>query len=419
MGRNRGKLVPWMSGDGMLNSEEAGQVFALRKLGWGLHRIGGELGIARNTVRAWLKAGPDRCYGGPNRVAVLDAHRAWIRERWLAGVRNGDVFRQELLAKGARVSLRTVERELRPLRREQVVADRATLRFETPPGKQMQIDFGEKWLMIGRVPQKRFPFVATLGYSRREYGEICFGLRQRDWILGIEHAFAYFGGIPEELLVDNTKPLVLSHPRSGKVRFHPEFLAFCQHWGVRPRACQPYRARTKGKVESGVGYIKGNALGGLTFEDDAALDRHLARWLREVADVRIHGTTFERPIDRFEAGERKALRPLQNHPSYLKSRWEERKVASDFRIDIDTNRYSVPPSLVGEVVDVLIEQDLIQVHFQDRIVAEHGVAEGRHQVVEDPGHVMSFVNGGVRMGRPGEIERPLSAYEEVVGGEPW
>jgi hypothetical protein len=225
--------------------------------------------------------------------------------------------------------------------------------------------------------------------------------------------------VPEELLVDNPKALVLSHPRSGKVQFHPEFLAFCQHWGLRPRACQPYRARTKGKVESGVGYVKGNAMGGLAFENDAALDRHLAGWLLEVADVRIHGTTFERPIDRFEAAERMALRPLQNQPSYLKSRWEERKVASDFRIDIDTNRYSVPPGLVGEMVAVLIEQDLIQVHFQDRIVAEHGVAVGRHQVVEDPGHVLTFVNGCAWIGRPDEIERPLSVYEEVAGGAPW
>ena len=419
MGWKRVSLVLRHAEDGMLGNEEAGQVFALWKLGWSVRRIVRELGIARNTVRAWLKAGPDRSYGGPNRVALLDAHRDWIRERWRAGVRNGDVFRQELLAMGVRVSLRTVERALRPLRREQVVNDRATLRFETPPGKQMQIDFGEKWLEIGKVPQKRFVFVATLGHSRREYAEICFGLRQRDWILGIEHAFQHFGGVPEELLVDNTKPLVLSHPRSGKVTFHSEFLAFCQHWGVRPRACQPYRARTKGKVESGVGYVKGNALGGLEFESDTALDLHLAKWLRDVADVRVHGTTFERPIDRFEAAERRVLRPVGNHPSYLKSRWEERKVASDFRIDIDTNRYSVPPGLVGEMVDVLIQQDLIQVHFQDRIVAEHSVAEGRHQVVEDPGHVTSFVNGSAWVGRPNGIERPLSVYEEVVGGEPW
>lgn len=419
MRKDRGTLVSRLVGGEMLSNEETGQVFALRKLGWGLRRIGRELGVSRNTVRAWLKAGPERCYSGPNRVAALDAYGDWIRERWRVGVRNGDVFRQGLLGKGVQVSLRTVERALRPLRREQVVADKATLRFETPAGKQMQIDFGEKWLVIGKVPQKRFVFVATLGHSRREYAEIRFGLRQRDWILGIEHAFQYFGGVPEELLVDNPKPLVLSHPRSGKVQFHPEFLAFCQHWGLRPRACQPYRARTKGKVESGVGYVKGNALGGLEFEDDAALDRHLARWLREVADVRTHGATFERPIDRFEATERMALRAFQNHPSYLKSRWEERKVASDFRIDIDTNRYSVPPGLVGEVLEVLIEQDLIQVRFQDRVVAEHSVAVGRHQVVEDPGHVLTFVNGSAWTGRPNEIERPLSVYEEVVGGDSW
>lgn len=419
MRRNRVSLVLRHTEDVMLDKEEVGQVFALWKLGWSVRRIARELGIARNTVRAWLKAGPERCYEGPNRAAVLDPHQVWLKERWKAGVRNGDVFRQELAARGLTVSLRTVERALRPFRREQVVADKATLRFETPAGKQMQVDFGEKWLAIGKVPQKRFVFVATLGHSRREYAEIGFGLRQRDWILGIEHAFRHFGGVPEELLVDNAKPLVLSHPRSGKVEYHPEFLAFCQHWGVRPRACQPYRARTKGKVESGVGYVKGNALGSLEFEDDAALDRHLARWLREVADQRIHGTTFERPLERFERAERAALRPLGSHPSYLKSRWEERKVAADFRIDIDTNRYSVPPGLVGEVVDVLIEQDLIQVHFQGRIVAEHSVATGRHQVVEDPGHVISFINGSARTGRPGEIERPLSDYEDVVGGEPW
>ena len=112
MGWKRVSLVLRHAEDGMLGNEEAGQVFALWKLGWSVRRIVRELGIARNTVRAWLKAGPDRSYGGPNRVALLDAHRDWIRERWRAGVRNGDVFRQELLAMGVRVSLRTVERAL-------------------------------------------------------------------------------------------------------------------------------------------------------------------------------------------------------------------------------------------------------------------------------------------------------------------
>lgn len=404
----------------MLESEEAMQLFALRKLGWGVKRIALELGISRNTVRDWLRAGPERRYAGPNRLPVLAAHLEWIRERWKAGVRNGDVFRQELAAKkGISTSLRTVERALSPLRREQVVADKATLRFETAAGKQMQVDFGEKWLSIGGVLQKRHVFVATLGYSRREYAEVSGSQRQRDWLLGMEHAFQHFGGVPEEVLVDNAKSLVLSHPRSGKVAFHPEFEAFCEHWGTRPKACKPYRARTKGKVESGVGYVKGNALGSLAFEDDAALDRHLAGWLREVSDVRVHGTTHERPIERFEAGERAALRPMGAHPSYLHRRVLERKVASDFRIDVDTNRYSVPPSLVGEGVEVVIEQDLLQIRWRGKVLAEHTVCTGRHQVVEDPGHVASFVNGEQRVETPQDIARPLDVYAQAAGGERW
>ena len=403
----------------MLESETVGQLFALRRLGWGTKQIAREMGIARNTVKAWLQKGEGRKYEGPGRERTLEPHLGWLRERWRAGVRNGDVFRQELAAKGVATSLRTVERALKPLRRELAVASKATMRFETPPGKQMQIDFGEKWLEIGGVAQKRFVFVATLGYSRRDYAEVFPSLRQRDWLMGMERAFQHFGGLPEELLVDNAKPLVLSHPRGGRAVFHPEFEAFCHHWGLRPRACQPYRARTKGKVESGVGYVKGNALGGLVFEDDAHLDRHLIHWMREIADQRIHGTTHERPLDRFHLAEQAALRPIGGHPSYLQVRHLERKVASDFRVDVDTNRYSVPPQFVGEMVDVTIEADLVLVEWRDRIIAEHTVNPGRHQVVEDPGHVMSFVNGQAKLGKPIEIQRDLAEYEMAAGGEAW
>lgn len=403
----------------MLESEAVGQLFALRRLGWGTKRIAEELGIARNTVRAWVRKGPERSYGGPMRKSTLEPHLAWLRERWRAGVRNGDVFRQELAAKGILVSLRTVERAIRPLQQELKVLEKATLRFETPPGKQLQVDFGEKWLEIGGVPQKRYVFVATLGHSRRDYVEVYGGLRQRDWLMGMERAFHHFGGLPEELLVDNAKPLVLSHPRGGKPEFHPEFAAFCLHWGVRPRACQPYRARTKGKVESGVGYVKGNALGGMAFEDDAHLDRHLVWWMREIADVRLHGTTHERPIDRYRLAEQAALRSVGAHPSYLRVRHLERKVASDFRIDVDTNRYSVPPQFVGETVDITVEADLLRVEWRDRIIAEHTVSLGRHEIIEDPGHVVSFVNGQMKLGKPSEIQRDLSEYAAAAGGESW
>ncbi len=303
----------------MLGEQAVRQIFTLRSLGWGMRRISRETGFDRNPVRAWIRKGADRQFAGTGRPGVLAPFREWIRSQFEAGVRNADVVRQRFAAMGITVSLRTVERALRPLRKDWERASKATLRFETPPGKQMQVDFGEKWLEIGGVQQKRYVFVATLGYSRRCYVEAFGSLRQRDWIMGLERAFQHFGGVPEEVLTDNAKPLVNAHPQGGKAVFHPEFEGFCRHWGVIPRACQPYRARTKGKVENGVGYVKKNALGGLAFASDETLDEHLAWWMLDVADARIHGTTHERPIDRFEA-ESPALRPVLNHPSYLRAR---------------------------------------------------------------------------------------------------
>lgn len=418
MGNNRGMLGFRNLEAEMIGSEAAGQLFALRRLGWGTKRIAEELGISRNTVKAWLRKGPGRKYEGPLRKGALEPHLGWLRERWLAGVRNGDVFRQELLGRGIRVSLRTVERALAPLHREWRVAEKATLRFETPPGKQMQIDFGEKWLEIGGVQQKRYVFVATLGYSRRTYAQAFGSMRQRDWIVGLEGAFRHFEGVPEEVLVDNAKSLVLRQA-GGKAVFHPEFAAFCDHWGTRPRACQPYRARTKGKVENGVGYVKKNALGGLAFEDDAHLDQHLLRWMCDIADQRIHGTTFERPIDRFLLTERGSLRALGNHPGYLRTRLLTRRVSTDARVDVDTNHYTVPAQFVGETVDVVVEADRLQIQWQGRIIAEHGAHPGRHQVVEDPDHVLSFTDGQAKLGKPCEIQRDLSEYAKAAGGEPW
>jgi transposase len=402
----------------MLGEGAVAQVFALKALGWGAKRISQETGVSRNTVRDWLRSGESRRYGGDQgRPGILTPHRDWIRARFHAGVRNSDVLRQELASRGIAVSLRTVEREVKPFRQAWERAQKATMRFETMPGKQMQVDFGEKWLLIGGERQKRYVFVATLGFSRRCYIEISGSLRQRDWIMGLEDAFRHFGGVPEEVLTDNAKPLVLGR-KGGRPQFHPEFEAFCRHWGVVPRACQPFRARTKGKVENGVGYAKGNALGRLEWESDEALDEHLTWWMREVADVRVHGTTHERPIDRFEM-EKAALKPVGNQPSHLRVRHFTRKAATDGRIDVDTNRYSVPPQFVGITLEVRVEFELIQVMSRGVVIAEHTVHPGRHQVIEDPGHVEGLVGGAKASAKPCEIRRPLAHYAAIVGGEAW
>jgi transposase len=165
--------------------------------------------------------------------------------------------------KGVLASLRTVERAVLPHRAALRAEALACVRFETPPGRQLQIDFGERFVTIGGVATKAYVFVATLGYSRRLHVRAFRHERQEAWFFGLESAFATFGGVPEEVLMDNARALVVSHEATSRtVVFNEKLLAFARHWGFSPRACAPYRARTKGKTENGVGYVKKNAIAG-------------------------------------------------------------------------------------------------------------------------------------------------------------
>jgi transposase len=380
-------------------------------------KIARELHVARNTVRAWVRRGEGSPRPQTGRPRVLGQHETWMRQRYLAGVRNGDVLRQELAERGVHVSLRTVERCIKPIREQAADLDRATVRFETAPGKQIQIDFGEKWVDIAGTREKVFIFVATLGYSRRCFVRVFPGLRQCHWLAGLDEALRYFGGVPEECLVDNAKALVLRWEGDRPI-FHPELEAFCRHWGMTPRACQPYRARTKGKAERSVGYGKSNALGRLSFVSWEAVDAHLVWWMREVADVRTHGTVFERPIDRF-VREAEALRPVGSHPAYHHVRRFDRRVTGDCRIELDTNRYSVPYQLVGRTVEVQLEPGELTVRYRGELVATHAVATGRHVIIEDSRHIEGLVRRTAALKVHGELQRPLEDYQAAVGGASW
>ncbi|PIK73875.1 hypothetical protein CS379_05830, partial [Methylobacterium frigidaeris] len=255
----------------------------LKALGWGAKRIAAELGCSKTTVKDWLRRGEWRPCAKPLRSTKLDGLTEWLAVRFRQHAGNADVVRQELATeKGIYVSLRTVERAVAPLRQDLVAAARATVRFETSPGEQMQIDFGERRVTIGEEPTRVFLFVATLGYSRRLHVRAFGHERQEDWFAGLESAFQAFGGVPREVLLDNARALVLHHdPVSREVVFHPRLQAFAKHWSFRVRACAPYRARTKGKDERGVGYVKRNAVAGRSFASFAGLEAHLDAWTRE------------------------------------------------------------------------------------------------------------------------------------------
>ncbi len=202
--------------------------------------------------------------GGTDTQDVARRSWGWLSERFRRHAGNADVVRQELAAeRGIEVSLRTVERAVAPLRQALRAEARATVRFETRPGQQLQIDFGQRRVEIEGALRPVSFFVATLGHSRRLHVRAFLGERQEHWFEGMESAFAAFGGVPEEVLLDNARALILHHDAATReVVLNPKLHAFARHWGFRVQACAPYRARTKGKDERGVGYVKGNAVAG-------------------------------------------------------------------------------------------------------------------------------------------------------------
>jgi transposase len=410
----------------MLEPQTVTAMLRLKGAGWGTRRIAREFRVSRNTVRRYIGAGGWKAYQQPRRGKSLDGHEAWLWDRFERHRGNADVVRQELVAeKGVVVSLRTIERAVAPYRRALAAQARATVRFETAPGKQLQIDFGERLVAIAGSKVKVFLFVATLGYSRRLHVRGFRDERQKSWFDGLESSFLKFGGIPEEVLFDNARALVSQHdPATRSVVFNERFLAFAKHWGFRPRACAPYRARTKGKTENGVGYVKKNAIAGREFASWSALEQHLDAWTREVADERIHGTTGETPKSRFERDEAKALKPIIGILPFNMMRELSRSVGSDCTVEVDGNAYSVPWRLIGERVTVLLTDASVRIYHGPREVAVHAVLNGHRQRAVDPTHYSGIAITGEFPAASASTEppitpdllRPLSEYEELTGG---
>jgi transposase len=420
----------------MLMPQEVSVMLRLKELGWGVKRIARELGTSKNTVKRYLRAGGYTPYRQPQRAKALDGLEDWLKKQFLKHAGNADVVRQQLEAQhGLCMSLRSVERAVAPYRDELVRQEQATVRFETPPGRQLQVDFGTKRVSIGAELVKLPLCVLTLGYSRRIFVTPRVSERRVEWLRAIEAGFEHFAGVPQELLIDNAKALVELHDlEAGVVTFNREFEAFCRHWGVRPRACAPYRARTKGKDERSIQYVKGNALAGREFESLSALESHLGWWMREVADVRVHGTTGQRPIDRYRDSEAASLRPLAGCTPFEMQRELVRRVQTDCCVELDTNHYSVPWRFIGRRVRVEHARGEVRIVHAGQELARHAEATGRRQRVIKLEHLEGIVRSRADVQRLAagteaepaapapvvlyELLRPLSEYEEVVGGAP-
>ena len=300
----------------MLVAEEAVEIRVLRRQGKSIREIARMLEVSRNTVRRYLRGEGLPRYEREARPSKLDPYKHYIEERVKAAAPDwipATVLLRELRAlgyPGGYSILKALLATLRPAAQPEPL-----IRYETEPGRQMQADFAT----IRRGRDRLAVFIATLGWSRATYVEFVADERLETLLGCHERAFFFFGGVPREVLYDNMRTVVTErdHYGPGQHRYNRTFLDFAHHHGFVPRLCRPYRARTKGKVERFIGYLRASfyvplasqlSPEGLRVDRDTANAR-ASTWLREVANARVHATTGEVPLVRLEL-ERERLQQI-------------------------------------------------------------------------------------------------------------
>jgi transposase len=404
------------------------QIEELRRQGLSVCGIAAVTGFDRKTVRKYL-ANPDqqpRYKPRPKRPGQLDAFKQYIDERLSAGVWNAVVLVRELRQLGYVGSYSTVKEYLQPKREESRAA--AVRRFETPPGRQAQVDWGHFGTLTTDGEERKLSgFTFTLGYSRMMMAEAALDQRLGTLLRMHEEAFRQMNGVPEEILYDRMKTVWIDIDARGEIVWHPVFLDFARYWGFTPRLCAAYRAQTKGKVESGIKYVRRNFLCGLLGKEPSSLEDlngQLKAWIATVANQRVHGTTHEQPIGRWKA-ERSRLQTIGNRPAYPFRDDELRRVARDAYVSWQGSRYSVPWQFAGKDVWVNERASRIEVRYGAERIAVHEHA-GKHRVITQAEHHRGIPLGTERRGdkillhlretAPVVETRSLAAYENLANG---
>ena len=336
----------------------------------------------RKTVRRALAAqGLPVARVQPPRPSKLDPYKPWIKERLdrYPDLPSTTLF-EEIKRQGYAGKIRIVTEYLASIRRK---AKEVFLRIETPPGEQAQCDWANCGsVRIGETWRKLSCFVMVLSYSRLMYLEFTLSQCLEDFLGCHVNAFKYFGGIPKKILYDNLKLVVLSRLGTD-VRFNPKFMEFSGIHGFEPVLCNPARGNEKGKVESGIHYVRSGLLAGREplWPDINAQAR---RWLDETANVRLHRTTRERPVDRWEK-EKPRLFGLPSKP-YDASIAKAVRSSHQALVRFDGNAYSVPHVWAYQTLLLRADSETVALLGQGKEIARHPRSWGRGAVIEDPRH---------------------------------
>jgi len=347
----------------------------------------GALGLHPKTVATWVA----RPHFGPRRSrprgSVLDPFKPRITRLLDTHPYSAQQIFQRLREEGyggGITILRDYVRRIRPTKRP------VYLKLHFAPGECAQVDWGAYGTVaVGNTHRRLSFFVMVLAFSRQMFVEFTVSQTMEHFLACHEHAFTALGGVPSRVMVDNLKSAVLQRLAGAAPVFNPRYLDFARHHGFAIEACNVARGNEKGRVESGVGYVKKNFLHGLELTDFSTIHAAAQVWLDTIANVRIHGETQQRPVDLF-AQERPHLGPLNSNP-YDLAHTSTSIASSQFRITVDTNQYSVPAAYAHRRLTVKVWPDRICIYFDNQLIARHQRRYGRHEDIEDPDHPKGLI----------------------------
>jgi transposase len=412
----------------MMRGKDVQEIHELKREGLSLHAISELTGMDRKTIRKYLLHPTGRPVYSPRTTpeSKLEPFKPYLQDRLQSGVWNARVLLRELRQRNYTGGYTILTDWLRPQRESaQVVAVR---RFETGPGKQAQVDWGHLGSLTENGKQHRlWGFTMTLGYSRRMVAQAATDTKIGTLLRMHESAFEQWEGVPEEILYDRMKTVWTGNDERGEIVWNTVFVDFARYWGFTPRLCRPYRAQTKGKVESGVKYVRRNFLCGLQGREPSSLEElnnELRCWVAEVANQRVHGTTQEQILLRWD-GDQFAMESCKGRAPYPYAEDESRKVARDAYVSWQGSRYSVPWIYAGKEVSVHEKADQVEVRFGGEHIALHARAARHHQVItlreHHQGIPLTNQHSGktlihIQHGAPVVESRLLAAYEAVAMG---
>lgn len=364
----------------MITMEGLMDVRSLDKQGYSHRQIAKLTGLHRTTVKKYLAEGTLPVYKKQTRISQLapyhDMIADWLEKQDYRATRICDL----LQIQGYTGSYDVVQRYVKSVKEER--NHTAYIRFETLPGQQAQVDFGDFQVDNGDgTITTVYCFITVLGYSRHMYVEFIDRCTMPVFLDCHQNTFGFFGGIPGEILYDNMKNVVIRR-LAGAVQWNQTFAAFCAHCGFKPLAAPPYSPWVKGKVERPIDYIRERFWRGYTFRDAVSANRDVRQWLLSTAYRRIHGTTGQKVGDRFEQ-ERPQLGLLPRTPFDTAEKiW--RPVGKDCQISFRGNRYVVAHECVGHKVLLKVKDGVIRIFKDDQLVVVYQIPAGKGTTVEDP-----------------------------------